>query len=119
MLSKQERLRIFIEKLSAASPASSEEKALVLIATVLNAVEDEATSIPYLPEQWMADGRMYPPQLDSRRTLSSDVARYRTRSHNTVIAANGAIRIETVSGKQVVLDKSGQNGKKVSDYERA
>ena len=39
------------------------------------------TSIPYDPANWMTDGRMYPPQPDSKKAVSgrSDVTRYRSK----------------------------------------
>ncbi len=113
---KKVRLRAFLTRLSNAAPANSESTGLDLIAAILNQVEDELTDIAYNPDTWSDDGRMYPPQQDSRRTHSATIARYRSRGHNTLIASNGAIRIETMN-QQVLLDKPGSNGKKVSDHE--
>ena len=115
MLTKQERLKIFLERMNAAAPTSSDSEALELLSRILNKVEDEFTTIPYLPEQWMADGRMYPPQADSKRIVTSEISRYRNRNHNTFIGTNGAIKIVTVNGNNVVLDKAGRDGERIGD----
>lgn len=115
-MDKKTRLKAFLARLAKAAPASSESSGLALIAQTLNQTEDKLTDIPYNPEAWSDDGRMYPPQQDSRRTHNAAIARYRSRGHNTFIANNGAIRIEA-ENQQILLDKPGSNGKKVSDHE--
>jgi hypothetical protein len=110
-LSKEERLSIFLERLSAAPPAGSAEEALELLSTTLNEVEDELTDIPYMPENSQSDGRMYPPQEDNARDVPGhdDVVRYRSRAHNTFIRANGAIEIRDLT-QNVIFTKSGSDG---------
>ena len=116
MTSKQARLNAFIERLSDAPPASSETEAFELIAQVLNQVEDELTQIPYHPQKWMTDGRMYPPQEDSKRSTSNPkVSRYRSRGHNTFIGGNGAIRIQEIRHQKILIDKVGKNNRKVEE----
>lgn len=115
MISKEERLKIFIERLNAAVCATNDSDALELLSSILNAVEDEFTSTPYLPEQWDYDGRMYPPQEDSKHFESSNISRYRSRNHNTFIASNGAIKIVSIRSKEVLIDKPGKNGKRIGD----
>lgn len=115
MISKQERLQIFSKKLNDAPVAGSSSEAFELLSTILNEVEDQHTSVPYMPDQWMLDGRMYPPQLDSKRKVSSEITRYRNSNHNTYIGINGSIKIETVNTKHVLLDKAGVDGKKIGD----
>ncbi|WP_338847004.1 hypothetical protein V8J88_24970 [Massilia sp. W12] len=115
-MTKKERLALFLSRLDAAAPVKTEAAGLALIASILNQVEDACTQIPYNPEAWADDGRMYPPQQDNRRTYTDKVGRYRSRSHHTFIACYGAIRIESL-GKQVLFDKPGADGKMVSDYE--
>ncbi len=115
MLSKKERLDIFIARLNRALPTSNSSEAIELLRTILNGVEDEHTSIPYMPQEWALDGRMYPPQEDSKRIVTNAISRYRNRNHNTYIGSNGSIKIELVIGKKVLLDKAGVDGKKVGD----
>ncbi|MEN9865932.1 MAG: hypothetical protein RL748_1522, partial [Pseudomonadota bacterium] len=105
-LDKKARLGIFLTRLSEAETATSESNGMALISSVLNQVEDEFTNIAYNPDAWADDGRMYPPQQDNRRSHNAKVGRYRSRSHNTLIACNGAIRIESLS-QRILLDKPG------------
>jgi len=95
-----------------APPAGSADEALELLSTTLNAVEDEFTGIPYRPDEWQNDGRMYPPQPDSARDVDGrpDLTRYRSLGHNTLIGANGAILIQSIREKAAELDKSGADG---------
>jgi hypothetical protein len=113
---RQERLEEFQRRLAAAKAVASEIDALKQIADTLNGVEDDMTSIPSNPATRGDDGRMYPPQSDARRpTGCADVARYRTRGHNILIRANGAIEIRTVKGDRLEFEKPGEDGRKVSD----
>lgn len=80
----------------------------------LNGVEDEFTDIPFNPETWMHDGRMYPPQEDNARCdVLPDVIRYRSRGHNVRIHASGAICIETPRGI-CLLSKPSSNGHRIT-----
>lgn len=111
---KPRRLAIFLERLAAAEPAETFENAMALIATTLNGVEDEFTSIEFSPAQWHSDGRMYPPQKDSARDVPGrdDVTRFRSVRHNIWVATYGAILIRTLDG-ELLLDIPGRNGRKV------
>lgn len=115
MLAKLARTRLFFERLGCAPSCATAAEALEQLSEIMNAIEDEHTNIPYNPAAWEADGRLYPPQADSRRDVPGcpDVVRYRSRSHNTWIARNGAVRI--TSGSQICLEKPGRNGRTVSD----
>lgn len=109
MTSKAERVEEFLRRLAAAPAATSAEEAIELLASTLNGVEDEFTTIPYVPAKWMTDGRMYPPQPDSARPVPGrpDLVRYRNRAHNTVVGTDGSIEISEVGGK-CLLSKPGR-----------
>jgi hypothetical protein len=113
-LSKSERFREFLNRLQKSTPANSHDEAFRLLSDTLNQVEDELTDIPFQPEQWQTDGRMYPPEEDNARELEgrSDVIRYRHKAHNTFIRDNGAIEIRDVSG-ELLFEKSGSDGRSV------
>src|SRR4051812_30972198 len=49
---KGERFAEFLRRLRFAPPASNDEEAYAQICDILNAVEDEMTSIPYDPDNW-------------------------------------------------------------------
>jgi hypothetical protein len=57
---------------------------------------------------------MYPPQVDSLRAVPgrSDVKRFRSRSHNTLIGDNGAVEIRELSGG-TIFSKPGADGRTV------
>ena len=114
MASKQQRLEVFLQRLEQASPASSHDEGFELIRQTLNATEADLTDIPFDPDSWMDDGRMYPPQEDSAFDVPghSSVTRYRSRQHNTFISDWGAIEIHSTNGT-VLFQKTGQNGKGV------
>jgi hypothetical protein len=108
---KDERFALFLQRLVAATPASTAREAFELLSETLNEVEDELTDIPYQPGSFEMDGRMYPPQQDSVREAPgrSDVVRYRSRGHNTYIRDNGAIEIRDLAGN-LVFSKAASNG---------
>ena len=85
-----------------------------LLDNTLNSVEDDLTGIAFDPSAWATDNRMYPPQEDNRRAVPGrpDVARYRSRSHNTYIGENGAIEIRSETN-DVLFRKAGADGKHV------
>jgi len=114
-LSKGQRLKIFLERLATAEPCETFDEAMTLLTATLNGVENEFTSIPFDPSQWQNDGRMYPPQSDSARSVPGrdDVTRYRSRGHNTWISVYGAILIIKTDDDEVLLDKPGSNSRRV------
>src|SRR3954468_12381911 len=87
---KAERLAEFRKRLDVAPPASDFDEAYRQLCDILNAVEDEMTSIPFDPANWQNDGRMYPPQMDSLRAVPGrdDVKRFRSKAHSTLIGEN-------------------------------
>jgi len=112
VLAKAKRFQIFLERLSAAPPASSADEAFNLLTQTLNAVEDEFSEVPNHPENWRTDGRMYPPQADSlvKNPENPDVRKYRSKGHYTNVGPNGSLRIETLDA-EILIDKPGQNGR--------
>lgn len=114
-MTKEARLAEFVQRMEAAPPAGSADEAMTLLSNTLNEVEDELTDIPFDPDRWMNDGRMYPPQADSAREVDgrADLTRYRSVRHNTWIRTNGAIRIEELQTRAVLLDKPGGDGCRV------
>jgi hypothetical protein len=111
---KAERLQEFFRRLAKLPAAKSAKSARGQLATTLNQVEDEMTSIPNDPVGFQSDGRMYPPQDDSARAVPNrpDVKRFRSRSHNTFIRKNGALEVQELDGK-VIFSKRGADGKGV------
>lgn len=113
MKTKQERFTLFLERLAAAEAVGTHDEAFELIRETLDGVEDEFSGVASNPAAFQTDGRMYPPQTDSARSVPGHhgTIRYRSRAHNTFIGSNGAIRIETTgSNKTIVFEKPGANG---------
>jgi hypothetical protein len=106
--SKEERIKEFFRRLKEAKTPASHDEAFSLITDTLNQVENELTSIPYNPEAFGTDGRLYPPQLDSVRRVEGrkDMKRYRSKGHNTFISEDGSIEIKLMSG-ELVFEKKG------------
>ncbi|MFM8262017.1 MAG: hypothetical protein ACKN9S_07030 [Pirellula sp.] len=113
-LGKIERFREFLRRLEQSPPASSHDEAFKLLSKILNDVEGEFTDIPFQPNRWQTDGRLYPPEDDNARVVDSrdDLIRYRHRSHNTFIRDNGAIEIQDMDGS-VLFEKRGLDGRGV------
>ena len=82
---KAERFAEFLRRLGAAPPASFDE-AYRQVCDILNDVENDMTSIPFDPPNWMTDGRLYPPQVDNMRDLwmVARRERFRSRRHSHV-----------------------------------
>ena len=119
MLTRAERFDRFIQTLAESSVASSEPDALSLLSVVLNRSEDAHSGIAFDPSTRGTDGRLYPPQEDSRHSdsASPEVARYRTRAHNVLIGTNGSITIRNASPLEApsLLRKPGSDGRFVED----
>lgn len=101
---KTERLKEIYKRLGELPPASSLREARDQIERTMREVEDEMTSIPCDPRQAAPDrpmvptGRMYPPEDDNARPVPGhpDVVRFRSRSHNAFLRANGAMEFRSV-----------------------
>jgi hypothetical protein len=113
-VTRLERLTEIFRRLALAEPAASGTDALDLIALIINQVEDQLSGVPFDPENWQNDGRLYPPQPDSVRMIVNrpDLRRFRSRGHNTFIRSNGAIEIRTLEG-YVEFEKLGADGQGV------
>ena len=112
---KNERFAEFLKRLQDSPPAKSFAEAYSQIFNILNEVEDEMTTIPYDPDNWQTDGRLYPPLMDSMRSVPGYplVKRFRSRQHNTFICENGSIEIREIGAEKIIFNKSGENGKGV------
>lgn len=115
MIARAARLQEFFRRLAAADAADSAAAALQLISDILREVEDELSGIPFDPSLPLSDGRMYAPQADARRDVPGrpDLARYRSRAHNTYVSDRGAIRIDSADTGACVLDKLGSDGSRI------
>lgn len=113
---KSHRLAEIYRRLQQAPPATTAEEAFQQLADIMNDVEDALTAIPYNPENWRSDGRIYPPQPDSEREVGTHpgVRRYRSVGHSTFIASNGAIEIRRID-QTVEFAKAGADGRGVWD----
>ncbi len=111
-LSRRERIEEFFRRLAGAPRAADHDEAMQQVTDILNRVEDEMTSIPYDPTFPLNDGRMYPPQPDSKKAVSGrpDVNRYRSRGHSTLIGDKGAIQIIDHGSNTIVFNKPGAGG---------
>ena len=114
-VSKEDRLAEFMRRLASVPAAKTFHEAYGQICNVLNEVEDEMTAIPFDPENWQTDGRLYPPQLDNVRTVPNKnfVKRFRSVGHNTLIGENGSIEIRVVESEEIIFSKAGEDGRKV------
>jgi hypothetical protein len=109
-----ERLAEFLRRLRLASSCPSADSALDCVRTILNAVEDELSGIPYDPCHPRQDGRLYPPKLAARCRMPGrpDLRRYRFKRHRLYIGLAGAIVIEHREFG-VVFSKPGWDGASV------
>jgi hypothetical protein len=114
---KRDRLALFVSTMKSLPLSSSMDERRTQLTATLNAIEDEHSGTPYNPETWLTDGRMYPPDDDYKRDVPGrpDLTRFRSRGHNTYFRNNGAVRIEVVTTRDVVLDLPGSDGRRVFD----
>lgn len=118
---RRQRLEVFFDRLARRLPVQTFEEAYRLLCHTLREVEDELTDIPYDPESWESDGRLYPPFEDSWRAVPGrpGLIRMRTKGHNVYIAANGAVQVRLAhepqappgAGEAAVFDAPGADGK--------
>jgi|SRR5580693_8254735 hypothetical protein len=115
LLPKYVRLLVFRERLAAALAASSGKAAKRLIDDTLNGVEDELTDIPFDPNHWRNDGRLYPAQDDNAEDVPGhpEVTSYTSKGHETFIRENGAFEIRDRFTGEVFFSKPGSDGRGV------
>jgi hypothetical protein len=113
--SKQFRFQKFLNRLQQAPNARNFEEAYQQVCNILNEVENELTDIPFNPEHWQTDGRMYPPQMDNRRDVPDhpQVQRLRSKGHNTFMGTNGSLEIQVADSGEILLTKPGLDGRGV------
>jgi hypothetical protein len=112
---KAERLRECFKRLEGLPRAASFEEARKQVDETLNAVGNELTAIPFNPDAWQRDGRMYPVRDDNIRTDPQHpwVKRLRSFAHNIYISTNGAVEIRVAGSSEAVFSKPGMDGKGV------
>jgi hypothetical protein len=118
---KGERVKLFTKELGGRPPAKSHDEAYKQLADSMNKVKDAESGMPFHPERWATDGRLYPPQEDRRLPIPDrpDIAGYRSLGHTTYIGDNGAIEIQTAVPKgqegkgKVIFSKQGADGRGV------
>ena len=110
-------------RLSEAPAARSYQEARQQVESILNAVEDELTDIPFNLDASQSDGRMYPPLDDNEKKAGhSGFRRFRTKAQNLLYGTNGAIRIHRLSPTTedwiagvVIFDKAGLDGRRIQE----
>lgn len=60
---RAERQKEFFKRLGLARAAASLGESRELIDRTLNDVEDEFSGVPFNPDSFLSDGRMYPPKM--------------------------------------------------------
>ena len=114
--SKTDRIGIVFFRLKNAPGCGSADEMLAVLSATMNAVEDEFSGAPFDPDNWMTDGRLYPPQEDQRRQDPvPGVRRYRTRGHWIDISEDGAMRITRCPAGPVDLNKPSATNTEVPD----
>jgi len=109
-MDKSDRFSLFVRAMEEAAPVATFLEARLLLEATLNRLEDRYAAVPYNPDRWRDDGRLYPPSDDYERASGIDGVRlFRSRGHRVSIGFQGAIRIVALDGT-VALDKLGKDG---------
>ena len=114
-MTKGQRIAELVRRLEAAPAAGNAEDALRLVTMVLEEIEDQHSGVPNDPSSPMADERIWPPIAKYHFAIEGKpyLDGYRQRGHETIIGANSAIFIRTRRDARVILNKTGQDGRKV------
>jgi hypothetical protein len=112
---KAERVAEFFRRLADLPPQANQLSAREALDRTLNAVEDDLSGVPFDPDRWRTDGRMYPVRDDNAADIEGHlgVLALRSRGHETFVGPNGAIEIRESSTDKVVFAKAGSDGKGV------
>lgn len=114
-MDRSRRFALFLAALERAPAAHDLASARLLLEDELNRIEEAHSGAPYDPENWMTDGRMYPPHDDFEQPCPvAGAALFHSLGHAIWFATNGAIRIEgrrRANKGRVELDKPGTDGK--------
>jgi hypothetical protein len=114
-MSKQDRLEEILRRLAAEPSARSYEEAYGQLYRVMNEAEDELSGVSYNLQAAASRERMYPPQWDftAQHPHRPAVVRMRSVAHEILIGRNGSILVRDLRVQQIVLDKAGEDGRKV------
>jgi hypothetical protein len=119
VLSRRERLREMLHRLSIAAPFSDGAHARAALERIVREVEDEHSGVPEDPNAHLAktsDSRMYPPHdRFGFPSGSPRVSAFGQTGHRTFFGDNGAVRIERRSDGAVEIDIPGVDGKTIKD----
>lgn len=104
VLSRQERIRIILEQLSAAETPQSVESAIRLLEEVADAVEDEHSGADYEENPGLEyRGRMYAPKPDFIMDARAGKVG-RTRGHYIYFWGDGSFDLVTLGGRVVAFN---------------
>lgn len=111
---KAERLQEIYRRLAQAPAAGNFIEMRAQLAAIINEVEDQLTRIPFDPQHWESDGRIYPVQDDYVFAVpgSPRVKLLRARKNRVYIGDNGSVEIHNAFGV-VVFHKPGADGWRV------
>lgn len=110
---KRDRLQEIYRRLAAAPVARSFAEMRSQLDGILNEVEDQLTGIPYEPDGWPTDGRLYPVQDDNVFAVADHprVLLLRARRNHIYIGDNGSIEIKNAASGTVEFTKPGADGR--------
>lgn len=112
---KTQRLQEVYRRLADAPAARTFAEMRRQLDDILNEVEDQLTNIPYDPDRWVTDGRLYPVQDDNVYDVDGhpEVTLLRARRTGIYIGGNGAIEIRDAVSGAVHFSKPGADGRGV------
>ena len=113
-MDRSQRFALFLAALKEAPAAHDRASARLLLEVTLNRIEEAYSGLPFDPENWKNDGRMYPPQSDQEQVSPiPGTSLFFSLKHRIWIGDNGAVRIERrlpPNPGSVELDKPGSDG---------